>query len=76
MPMRLTKPVHRVVLSLRHGLLVVSIAEEGIYYREKGRKKSFLIPHGVAFQNAVNLHLARERDAKKQARASRKKERR
>lgn len=76
MTTRLTKPVHRVVVTLHHGEMRCTIAEEGVYYREKGRRKSFLIPHGVAFQRAVDLHLARERAEKKAARTTRKTTRR
>lgn len=66
------KPVHRRVDVPRHGPMTVTITVEGIYYREFKRKKSFLIPHGYAFQQAVSLHIARERAEKKAARASRK----
>jgi hypothetical protein len=66
------RPVRRVIDTARHGTLTCIMTVEGIYYRERGRKKSFLIPHGVAFQNAVSLHIARERADKKAARASRK----
>lgn len=71
MATRISKPVRRVVPTLRHGDLVVTIAEEGIYFREPRRRTSFLLPHGAAFQQAVNLHIARERAEKKAARASR-----
>lgn len=57
-----------VVPSLKHGLLVVRVAEEGIWYRQHGRRKTFLLPHGVAFQRAVDLHVARERADRKTSR--------
>lgn len=71
MTTRISKPVRRVVPTLRHGPLVVTIAEEGIYYREPRRRKAFLIPHGVAFQRAVDLDIQRERAEKKAARTTR-----
>lgn len=75
MTTRLSKPVTRGPLVVeRHGELIVTLAPEGVYYREKGRRKSnaFLLPHGVAFMRAVNLHLAQQRAEKKAARATRK----
>ena len=71
MATRLSKPVRRVVSTLRHGDLVVTLAEEGIYFREPRRRTSFLLPHGVAFQRAVDIHLQRARAEKKAARAAR-----
>lgn len=70
---RASKPVRRIVTTLHHGDLVCTITEEGVYYREKRRRKAFLIPHGVAFQRAVDLHIARERAEKKAARTTRSK---
>lgn len=61
-----------VVPSLHHGLLVLRIAEEGVYFRQKGRKKAFLLPHGRAFQLAVDLHVQRERADRKASRTKRK----
>lgn len=72
MATQLSKPVARGVYAPRHGDLVVTLAAEGIYYREKGRRTSFLIPHGVAFQRAVQLHLTQQRAEKKAARVARK----
>lgn len=69
--LRVHKPVKRVVPTVHHGDLVCILAKEGIYYRERGRKKCFLIPHGVAYQRAVAISLACARDAKKAARVSR-----
>lgn len=68
---RLTKPVTRKVPSLSYGDLVVTIAEEGVYYRQPRRRQSFLLPHGAAFQRAVTLHVAREKAEKKAAKKSR-----
>lgn len=60
-----------IVPSLHHGLLVLRVAEEGIWYRQKGRRKVFLLPHGVAFQRAVDLHVQRERADRKTSRKRR-----
>lgn len=60
-----------IVPSLSFGLLVMSVAEEGVYIRQKGRRKSFLLPHGVAYQRAVELHVRREREERKANRARR-----
>lgn len=65
MTTRLSKPVARGVYAPRHGDLVVTLTAEGIYYREKGRRTAFLIPHGVAFQRAVDLHIRQQRAEKK-----------
>jgi hypothetical protein len=59
------------VPSLRHGELVVRVEEEGIWIRQKGRRKLFLLPHGRAFQLAVQLDVARQRDARKGSRKKR-----
>lgn len=56
-----------VVPSLHHGDLVLTVAEEGVWYRQKGRRTAFLLPHGVAFQRAVDLHVQRERADRKAA---------
>lgn len=62
----------RMAATLYHGLVVLTIAEEGIYYRQKGRRKSYLLPHGVGFQYAVQLQVRREQAEKKKARKDRK----
>lgn len=56
-----------VVTSIHHGDLVLTVAEEGIWFREKGRRTAYLLPHGVAFQRAVDLHVQRERADRKLA---------
>ena len=71
MATRISKPVRRIVSTLHHGDLVVTLAEEGVYYREPRRRTAFLLPHGVAFQRAVDIHLQRERAEKKVARLTR-----
>lgn len=66
MTTRLSKPVKREVLVPRHGDLIVTVTIEGIYYREKGRRKAYLLPHGVGFMRAVSMQVAAEK-AEKQA---------
>lgn len=61
----------RMAATLHYGLVVFTIAEEGIYYRQKGRRRSFLLPHGAAYQYAVQLHVARERAERKGRRSPR-----
>jgi hypothetical protein len=66
----LTKPVRREVASLHHGALIVTLAPEGVYFREKRRRTSYLLPYGVGFQKAVGLVVEqqrRERDAARKA---------
>lgn len=69
------RTLRREVPSLYHGPLVLTIREEGIYYREKGRKTSFLLPHGAAFQHAVDLHVRRKRAEKQAAKKAKRKTR-
>lgn len=66
----LTKPLRREVASLHHGALIVTLAPEGVYFREKRRRTSYLLPYGVGFQRAVQLIVdqqRRERDAQRKA---------
>lgn len=63
----------RMAATLHHGLVVLTIAEEGIYFRQRGRRKQFLLPHGAAFQYAVELHVARERELNPRKRRVRRK---
>lgn len=74
MPWPLTRPVTRQVTSLHFGQLVVTLAEEGVYLRQRGRRRSsaVLLPYGVAFQRATMLHLSRERAEKKAVRKGQK----
>jgi hypothetical protein len=71
MTTRISKPVRREVTVPRHGDLVVTISIEGIYYREKGRRRAFLLPHGVGFMRAVAMQIAAEKAEKKARRATR-----
>jgi hypothetical protein len=55
----LTKPVTRSLISVdRRGNgknLVVTLAPEGIRFREKGRRTSFLLPYAVGEWTAIKL---------------------
>lgn len=62
----LTKRVSRAVTTRYHDL-VVTLTPDGVEYREKRRRKAFLIPHGVAFQRAIDLAINAERAAKRAA---------
>lgn len=71
---RLTKPVFRLlVLETRsaHGEFVISITAEGIYYRQKGRRTKYLLPHGHAFLQAAKLAADARRAERKTRRRSR-----
>lgn len=71
MTTRLSKPVRREITVPRHGELIVTVSIEGIYYREKGRRRAFLLPHGVGFQRAVAMQVEAERAEKKARRKQR-----
>lgn len=62
------KTTMAVVVSARIGDLVLTVAPEGVYYREKGRRKRFLMPHGLAYQHAVKLHVIAEAAERQQRR--------
>ena len=63
----LAKPVVRHHVTLQGAALVVTLAPEGIYYREKGRRTTYgPLAHGYLFQKAVEQHvLGQERDKPK-----------
>lgn len=65
----LTKPVRRRVVTAHGTQLVVTLAPEGIVLREPRRRLGYLLPYGVAFVRAADLHVA---DAKRQKAAARK----
>ena len=64
----LNKPVKRKVVTARHQPLVVALTPEGIWLREPRRRTAYLMPYGVAFQQAVRMHVEAERRAKQAAR--------
>jgi hypothetical protein len=68
MTTRLTKPVRRLVDTIHHGPLVVTLERDGVSFREKGRRQHFLLPHGMAFQRAVDLEVHRRKREKLAAR--------
>jgi hypothetical protein len=67
----LTRVVRRKVSTLRGQPLVIALSPDGIWLREPRRRTAFLLPYGVAFLQAVRLHVDAERRAKKAARAAR-----
>ena len=67
----LTRPVTRKVTTLRGETLVVALTPEGLLLREPRRRSGFLMPYGVAFQQAVRMHLEADRRAKAAAKKAR-----
>jgi hypothetical protein len=63
--------VRRVVSTTRGDVLVVALAPEGIWLRERGRRTAFLLPYGDAYMRAVRLHVDHERRTKAAARTAR-----
>lgn len=68
----LSRPVRRKVTTLRGEQLVVVLLPEGIQLREPRRRTGYLLPYGVAFIQAVQIHVDAERRAKAAARKARK----
>lgn len=68
----LTRPVRRKVLTTRHRPLVVALTPEGIWLREPRRRTAYLMPYGVAFQQAVAMYVVAERKRKAQEKKARK----
>jgi hypothetical protein len=67
----ITKPVKRKVLTLAHTPLVVAMAPEGIWLRERGRRTAYLLPYGQALLEAVRLHIYAEKRRKTSERKQR-----
>lgn len=65
--------VKREVPSRGHGRLIVTLAPEGVWIREKGRRIAYLASYGAIYQRAVLEHVVAEKKAKKAARLARKK---
>ena len=66
------KTIKRQVSTRYYGELVIRLAPEGVYLREKGRRTSYLLPYGVAYQRAAAIEgerQARERLAARRERA-------
>jgi hypothetical protein len=72
-------PQHSVIVGTQHwGELRVSLNTAGVMYQQVGTKRKALIamlPHGVAFQRAVDLLVAAERAAKKAGKGAARKRR-
>jgi hypothetical protein len=61
-----SKSVRRkATLTQGYGPLVVTIAEEGVYYRPLRTRRAFLLPHGTGYLRAVQLATAADLSAKK-----------
>lgn len=60
-----TKTVRRRVVTLRGDVLVVALTPEGIVLREPRRKRGYVLPYGVAFQQACTLAVDAERREKR-----------
>ena len=62
--------VRREVRTTRGQALVVTLAPEGMWIREKGRRTAYLMPYGIAYQQAARMAVdaaRRERKAKRKA---------
>lgn len=68
----LTRVVRRKVSTTRGEPLVIALSPDGIWLREPRRRTAYLLPYGVAFLQAVRLHVEAERRAKAAARKARK----
>lgn len=64
-------PVRREVRTARGDALVVTLAPEGMWIREKGRRTAYLMPYGVAYQRAAIMAADADRRAKAAARKAR-----
>jgi hypothetical protein len=64
--------VRREVRTTRGAALVITLAPEGAWLREKGRRTAYLMPYGVAHQLAVRMAVDAERRERKARRKGRK----
>lgn len=60
----LNRPVRRRVRTHTGAPLVVTLAPEGLYVRQAGKRTTYLLPYGVAFVQAVERDVARRREMK------------
>lgn len=74
-PRDLKSRTRRLVATERFGELVIEVAEEGLWMREKGRRTRYLLPYGRGYQMAAELHARREAQARKDARKERRRAR-
>lgn len=58
MATKLTKPVAREVATPAGTNLIVTMTPEGVTYREKRRRTTYLMPHAIAYQHAAMLYVA------------------
>ena len=63
--------VRREVGSRDHGRLIVTLAPEGIWLREKGRRTAYLALYGRVYQRAASEAIAADVKARKAARKAR-----
>lgn len=57
--------VRREVRTVRGQALVVTLAPEGAWIREKGRRTAFLLPYGTAYQYAARMAVDAAKREKK-----------
>jgi hypothetical protein len=57
--------VRREVRTARGQALVITLAPEGAWIREKGRRTAYLMPYGVAYQQAARMAVDAQRREKK-----------
>lgn len=63
---KLGRPVRREVESRTYGPLIIALTAEGLYLREKGRRTSYLMPYGLAYQISVEAEVrARKRQRRR-----------
>lgn len=55
MTTKLTKPIAREVTVRHHEPMIVTLTESGVQFRTKGRRTSYLLPYGLAFQRAATI---------------------
>lgn len=73
----LAKPVKRVVMTRRSGALVMTMRVEGLYVREKGRRKEYgPLDYGSLLLRAATEYVAAQKAEKKKLAAERRKARR
>lgn len=53
-----TRPVTRKVTTAHGKALIITLTPDGISVREPRRRKSFLLPYGVAFLQAIRIDVA------------------
>lgn len=63
--------VRREVRTVRGQALVVTLAPEGAWIREKGRRTAYLLPYGVGYQYAARMAVDAKRREKKASRRAR-----